>query len=84
MKITSLGQPAPEPRSARKEYHLLFRDQGGDAAKIVDFNSDDGHEVFMLAERETPGRAGQLWLDDHLLCDLVHNEDGVWNIRPAE
>ncbi|MDZ4308310.1 hypothetical protein [Allopontixanthobacter sp.] len=67
----------------RKAYQLLFSDHCGDAAKIVRFDSDDGHEAFSLAQRETPGRAGELWLDDQPLCRLTRDEDDVWSIHPA-
>lgn len=81
MTFFSLEPPTPQAVGARKEYHLVFPDRCGDAAKRIDFHSDDGHEAFILAERESPGRSGQIWLEDRLLCDLVHNDDGVWSIR---
>lgn len=76
--------PTSIVQGGRKAYQLMFFDHRGNAAKIVHFDSDDGHEAFAFAERETAGRTGELWLDDELVCGLVRDEDNVWSIRRAQ
>lgn len=84
MENIFIDQSRSITRGVRKVYHLMFRDHRGDAAKIVRFDSDDGHEAFAFAQRELAGRAGELWLDDQPVCGLTRDEDDVWSIRPAQ
>lgn len=76
-------QPGSIRHDVRKAYYLLFPDHRAGAAKVVSFNSDDGHEAFAFAKREMPGRSGELWLDDQPICGLTRDEDDVWSIHPA-
>lgn len=73
----------PASGSDNKAYQLLFSDHRRKAPKTVNFDSDDGHEAFKHVEHETAGRAVELWLDNHLLCGLIRDEDGVWSLSPA-
>lgn len=84
MENIFVDQPGSVTRGVRKAYQLMFKNHCGDTAKIVRFDSDDGHEAFTFAQREMAGRTTELWLDDRPVCGLTRDEDDVWSIRPAE
>lgn len=84
MEKIFVGQSGLIEDGVRKAYRLRFPDFRGHAAKTVQFDSDDGHEAFVFAQRENHGRSVELWLDDERICDLKRDEDDVWSIHRAK
>ncbi|MDZ4306924.1 hypothetical protein [Allopontixanthobacter sp.] len=84
MTIHTIKRDTLAAHRARKAYQLQFPVDRKNAAKTIDFESDDGHEAFILLESEAPARPGELWFDGRPLCDLMRDENGVWTITPSE
>ncbi len=66
-------------------YSLIFRGDGAEPRKRIEFQSEDPGRALLLAHRERGERAAELWSDGKRVCTIrkVGVRPDYWMIDPA-
>jgi len=66
-------------------YSLIFRTDGSEPDKRIEFNGEDPGRALHIAQRQASDRLAELWKDGEKLCTIRAVGEGpdFWMIGPA-
>lgn len=64
-------------------YSLIYRADGPEPAKRIEFLGEDPSRALLLAGQQADDRPAELWKDGEQVCTIRRVGEGPWMIVPA-